>query len=242
MRFNGAELEDVHPVLSICKEYPPGMAAREVHLSVGNDGSMLAGVQDKPGLYRVRVNIAGRNEQEGLEACALLAAWATSSGERTALIEPTHDMRRGYMGICENIEDPEFKFGFAQVDVRFLLPDAKRLDLMESRAAGMGGVDVQIGGSAACRPVICQKMDKGRDGLLLTMDQSPLFAFCGRLESGQEITVDFDGGTVTVNGVHREPEIDYTRTRWHPGFFPGRHSICSNDAGEMGARWRNRWR
>ena len=241
MRYNGIDIRSVHPALSVNKEIPPGMAKREVVTVRGNSGETLAGYQEERDTYTVRVNIAGKTREEAWRVRALLAAWAASSGENTAPLEPTHWRGKVYDAILESISPPEFVRGFATVDVVFTLPHPYANDANTSSAKGAGEVSFDVGGTARAMPTIRQTMAADADGLTWLLDGEAFMRLDGAIAAGAEVEADFMEGGVTINGAHAESMIDYTRSTWQPQFTPGRHKLASSDAGEIKARWRNEW-
>ena len=241
MRFNGIDIRSVHPALSVNKEIPPGMAKREVVTVRGNSGETLAGYQEERDTYTVRVNIAGKTREEAWRVRALLAAWAASSGENTAPLEPTHWRGKVYDAILESISPPEFVCGFATVDVVFALPHPYANDANTSSAKGAGEVSFDVGGTARTMPTIRQTMAADADGLTWMLDGETFMRLDGAIAAGAEVEADFIEGGVTIDGTHVETMIDYTRSTWQPRFTPGRHKLTSSDAGEIKARWKNEW-
>lgn len=242
MRFCGVELTQVHPAIRIAAEIPPGMPEREIEGVQGSEGETVAGYTVQRGEYTVRVGIACRTKQEAWRVRALLAAWATASGQGTGELEPTHWPGVAYDAIVQEITPPEFKFGFATVEVVFCLPRPLAHDIAADTAMGDGRVTLGIGGSASCRPVIAQTLKGTRaDGLTWTFDGAPLLRVTGSLSAGQIVEVDFGTGSLMVDGQHAEARIDMTQTDFFPGFAPGRHEVASADAGAMRARWRCEW-
>lgn len=242
MRFNGIELRAVHRAVSIGKEYPPGMAPRGIHTVQANAGEYLAAVTDERGEYRVDVNIAAHSKHEAYEVRRLLARWATSSGEKTAKLEPTHDPGVTYDAICESISEPEFMFGFAVVEVVFALPTATATEKRPKTATGEGGAVLAIGGSGRVVPVITQTLAAKAEGLTWSADGAPFLRIEGEIAAGAEVKADFATNALTIDGEHAEARIDYTASSWRPDLTPGKHEITSSDAGAMEARWRDVWR
>lgn len=241
MRFNGKELRAVHRAISISKEYPPGMAPREVHTVRANAGEYLAGVTEERGEYRVAVNIAARSKEEAYEVRRLLARWATSSAEATARLEPTHDRDVYYEAICSGISEPEFVFGFATVDVTFLLPRAVAIAKTPKAASGAGSVQMAIGGSGRVRPEITQTIEAEAEGLTWSANGAPFLRIEGTVAAGAVVKADFTTNALTIDGEHAESRIDYAASSWRPELWPGPHTITSSDAGAMEARWRDEW-
>lgn len=241
MKFNGIDIRSVHPALSINKEIPPGMARREITTVRGNSGEILAGVQDERDEYTVRVNIAGKTREEAWRVRALLAAWAASSGDKTAQLEPTYWRGKAYDAILESISPPEFTLGFATVDVVFALPHPYAHDANTSGAKGAQTVAFDVGGTARAMPVIRQTLAEDTTTLCWTLDGEPFMQISGEMAAGTKIEADFETGGLTADGAHIERMIDYTRSTWQPRFTPGRHKLESSDAGAIEARWRNEW-
>lgn len=243
MRFNGVDPCTLHRGISIAREILPGMAPRAVETVRGAGAETLAGVEDERGEYRLILNVAGKSKDEAYEIRALIAKWARSSGETCARIEPTHWHGMAYDGIVEKISDPEFVFGFGTIEVLFLLPDARAYEVAASSAYGStGSMRMMISGSDATAPVITQTIKDETEQLVWQLDGTVFFVVSqGTLLPGQIVEADFGTGSMTVDGVHAEHLIDYTQSRWKPGFDPGIHRITSSDSGTMSARWHNRW-
>ena len=211
MRFNGVDVRDIHPRISISKEIPPGCPERTVETVQGWDGETFAAVRTEQGEYLARINIACRTRDDAWEARSRLARWAASSGDGVGELEPTHWPGKAYEAVLGSISAPEFTFGFATVDVTFILPRPYAHDTYISRASGTGGAEMAVSGDGVCRPTIRQTL-------------------------AAEVE-----GSLTVNGSHAESLIDYTASLWRPGFTPGVHKITSTDKGQMEASWRNEW-
>lgn len=241
MRFNGIELREMHPALSVAKEIPPGMPTRTNHMVEGADGETLVNTSMQRGQYVVYVNIAGKTRQEAWEARARLAQWATSSGNKTAPLEPEYWPGMAYNAVISEIEPPEFKFGFRKIKVTFEVPRPVPYELKVSRSSGNGALTMAIGGTRECRPVIAQIMDAAADQLTWAMDGKTIFTLDAPLQVGDQVEASFAEGWVTINGEHAEDKIDYNATWWQPGFKPGMKAITSSDGGYIEARWHNEW-
>ena len=139
MRFNGVDVRDIHPRISISKEIPPGCPERTVETVQGWDGETFAAVRTEQGEYLARINIACRTRDDAWEARSRLARWAASSGDGVGELEPTHWPGKAYEAVLGSISAPEFTFGFATVDVTFILPRPYAHDTYISRASGTGG-------------------------------------------------------------------------------------------------------
>lgn len=241
MRYNGVDITTIHRAISIAKEIPPGMPDRENDMIQGRGGEWLAGVRMQNSQYVVRVNVAARTREEAWEARAQLAAWAMSSGENTAMLEPTLWPGKAYDAIVSAIEPPEFKPRFAVIKVTFDIPRAVAYNVIESRSSGVGSISMVIDGTAYARPVIRQTLEKAASVLTWELDGNTFLTLRGTISAGSVVEADLRNGSVTIDGVHREDTVDYTETEWQPGFLPGRHAVTSSDSGEMEARWHNEW-
>lgn len=235
------DLCGVHPALSIEKEYPPGMPDRDVYTIAGRDGETAVGYAVVQGEYKVNVNIAARRREDGWRIRGLLAAWAMASGQDTGEIEPTHWPGVAYDGIVKSISTPEFVFGFAKVEVIFLVPRPYAHDLAYTAATGQGKATLSIGGSAACRPTITQTMAAARSGVTWMLDGREVLHINGALSAGQKLGVDFATGAVTLDGTHIESRLDVDRSNFSADFRPGVHGLTSDDGGSLTARWRCEW-
>lgn len=241
MRFNGVELCSVHRALSIEKEIPPGTAGRKTETIEGADGEIVTEERLTQGEYLVKVNIVGRTREEGWAVRELLAGWASLRGLGTAELIPTHRPQRCYDARLKSISEPEFFHGGAKVQVRFMLPRPVARDVNISKATGAGKLAVRIMGTYSSRPAITQTLSAAQDGLVWTMDGTPILTLEGRLEAGQRVVMDTLGESLTVDGVHAEHMINVLGTKWQPGYWPGAHEIQSTDGGAMEARWHNEW-
>ena len=240
MRFNGKDVRDVHGRISVNSEILPGAAAREIDYVEGRTGAVAAGVKYRPDEYRARINIASFNRNEAREIRALLAGWAASSGEKTAKLEPTHWKGKAYDAILKSVSAPEFVRGFATVDVIWSVPYPFARDLTVSRASGSGRAVAMIGGTHTCRPTIRQTVETTADMLTIEMDGMRVLGV-KNVNAGDVIEMDVEHESLTINGVHAEEKINFSRTDWHAKFNPGRHEILSSDGGLLEVSWRNEW-
>lgn len=241
MRFNGIDPCTLHRGISIKKEIPPGMPRREVITVRGAGAETLGGVEEERSEYIVQINIAGRSKAEAMEMRAKLAKWARSSGEETALLEPTHWRGKAYNAIVASIEDPEFVFGFATIEIVFIIPDGVAHETTLRSASGTGTMSMIIGGSEPCWPIIQQTIKEARNGLIWKMDGTVFLNLKGSLTAGQVVEMDFEAGSLTIDGDHAENRINFVGTFWDPPFSPGYRSITSEDGGVMTARWHDVW-
>ena len=164
-----------------------------------------------------------------------------ASGQDTGEIEPTHWPGVAYDGIVKSISTPEFVFGFAKVEVIFLVPRPYAHDLAYTSATGQGKATLSIGGSAACRPTITQTMAAARSGVTWMLDGREVLHINGALSAGQKLGVDFATGAVTLDGAHIESRLDVDRSNFSAAFRPGVHGLTSDDGGSLTARWRCEW-
>lgn len=242
MRYNDIDPTSLHRAITIDKEIPPGMPPREVITVRGIGGETLGGIQQERGEYIVRVNIAGRTPQEAWRVREMLAAWACAPGyKKTAKLEPTHRPGVYYDAILGSIEPPEFRPRFATVKMTFILPDPHAKDIAPSSISGESGMEFAIGGTADAQPTIVQTIASDADIVSFALDGAEFMRLLGGFTAGQALEVDFETGSVTLDGERAERRIDFTACRWRPGFTPGRHTLISSDAGQIELRWRNRW-
>lgn len=242
MRFNGKDIRDVHRALSVNKEIPPGTARRTIDYAEGRRGATVAGVRYEADEYKARINICCWNADDAWDVRALLAGWAAASGEETAELEPTHWRGKCYDAILFSISAPEFTRGFATIDVIFSVPYPFARDIILSRAAGTGSVTTHIGGTHECRPVIRQTIREAREGVMITMDGTPVMTIKGALEAGQVVEMDVMRESLTIDGENAAERIDTDpgAMRW-TGFTPGRHTFVSEDSGSLELEWYNEW-
>lgn len=240
MRFNGVNPNEIHPAIRVSRETPPGMAARKVRTLAAAGGEIVTGVDIEGARYIVRMNIAGRTRETGWAMREKIAAWAASSGAKTALLEPTHMLGRCYDAIVESVSDPEFVNGFAVVEVTFLLPRPLARSTIPSAAVGAGSVSMDVEGSGGARPVIAQTLEQSRTQVTWTMDGAALLRMSGSFAAGQVIKMDTARALVTIDGENAMAQVDPQATRFD-AMTRGRHSILSADAGGMEARWHEEW-
>lgn len=241
MLFNGTDLMYVHPAISIAKEIPPGMPARELRTIKRKRGELLTGfdlIQDE---YVVRVNVAGKSREIAWEARAALAEWATSSGQETALLEPTHWPGVAYDAIAKDIQPPEFTFGFGVIEVSFALPEPVAHDVFPTVVRDNSGVTMRVGGSWDCEPVITYTAGGSANGLAMLLDGKKLLRLSGDIAANDVIKLDIRDGSLTINGNHAEDRIIYTDTDLLLPFTPGTHELVTGADGTLEARWHNRW-
>ena len=241
MWFNDIDPAKLHPAISVAYEIPPGSAKRRIDTLKGTDGEIVTGVVMEAGEYIVRMNIAGRTKREAWDVREKIAAWATANGEQLAKLTPTHRPDRYYNAILSSISDPQFTRGFATVDVTFLVPRPVALSTQQSYAGGMGGLTARIGGSHPARPLLQQTIASGRNGLTWTMDGKTILTMTGEFAAGDEIEMDTQRESLTVNGAYALHRLDPQNTKWRPGYKPGAHTIASTDGGRMEMRWRDEW-
>lgn len=241
MRFNGKDLRDVHRALSIEKEIPPGIARREIETVQGTDGGTIAQEIIEPDEYIVRVNIVCRSADDAWDVRARLAGWAQLNRAGTAELIPTHWSGKCYDARIKSVSAPEFVRGGARVEMRFLLPRPIARDIAPSTASGAGAASPLIGGTYACRPAIAQTIKTARTGLTISMDGSPVLAITGSLNAGQRIEMDTQRESLTIDGEDAMSRINYVKSRWRPGYTPGRHELTSTDGGALEMRWHNEW-
>lgn len=243
MRFNGKDIRHVHRAISIAKEIPPGMPNREITTIETARGDEVSAVDVMQDTYRVRVNIAARSLEEAWRVRELLAEWAMSSGKQTAELEPTRAPGKAYDAIIKSISRPEFVFGFATVDVDFLLPRPVMHEMIEKTASGTGTKEItfRVGGSVSVQPAFSVVLSEAANGLTMTVDGKTFLQLKGRYSAGDEVDVLISTSAVMVNGEHAEGNIVYTGTDMDIELAPGPHRFGSSAAGTLRARWRNEW-
>lgn len=243
MRFNGTELKTVHHALSISKEIPPGMPARDIVTVETSTGELVANVTTKQDEYRVLVNIAARTHEEAMSAREALAAWAMSSGKEAAELEPTHRPGKAYTAILKSAGRLEQRFG--TVDVIFALTDPALHEVTERRKSAINAqsLTMRTAGTAPTQMNITYKANTDVKGLTMAIDGTVFFALrtSYTLPAGAELKVNMQTGAVTVNGVHAENQTDYTRCDYDRELEPGEHTLTASAAGDMTARWHNKW-
>lgn len=241
MRFNGVDPKTLHPALSVNKEIPPGMPKRQIVTVAGTDGEIVSDVTVGKGEYLVRMNIAGRSEDEAWELREMLAGWAGSSGAGTAELIPTHRPNRCYDAILATVGDPQFVRGFAVVDVTFMLPRPIARSVNISAAQGEGKMNARIGGTTTARPVIRQTLANSQTELIWTMAGKPFLRLEAGMGAGQVVEMDTRYERLTIDGMDALALIDPQATEWRPGFEPGLHEITSTDGGTIEMRWNDEW-
>lgn len=243
MRFNGKDIRHVHRAISIAKEIPPGMPNREIATIETARGDEVSAVDVLQDTYRVRVNIAARSLEEAWRVRELLAEWAMSSGKQTAELEPTRAPGKAYDAIVKSISRPEFVFGFATVDVDFLLPRPVMHEMIEKTANGNSTNEItfRVGGSVSVQPAFSIVANAAANGLTLSMDGKQFLKLNRRIKAGETVEVLLKTSAVLVNGEHAEEDIVYTETDMDVELEPGAHKLQSSVAGALKARWRNEW-
>lgn len=239
MIFNGIDILDVDRAITVAKEIPPGSPTRELQVVQGLGGTIFTGTLYGQGTYIVRVNIAGKSRAKAWEVRNKLAVWAYT--ESPARLIPTHWPGVYYDAICGGISAPEFTFGFGVVECTFTIPRPYAISLCESVQAFPGGGEYRFGGDVAARPAVSQALASAGQSVTWSMDGLPFFRLNGDFKAGNTILVDFAYQSVIWNGQHAENLVDYTASRWFPGFGPGARIITSSDSGDMTIRWRNEW-
>lgn len=240
MRFNGKDPELAHAVLSRNGETVPGMPAMDITTVETSRGELLANVSIVQDEYTVRMNIAGRTYEEAMEARLALAAWAGSSREQLAELEPTHMPGKAYSAIVKRLSTLESRF--TTVDVVFLLPRPVLHDVTERKATAQGTeLTVRIGGTASTQLVITTTLTEAAVGLSMDIGGYTFFAMDGSLSAGQTVEVNMHTGALKVDGENAQSRIRYTETDFDIELLPGKHILTASAAGSMTARWKNEW-
>lgn len=240
MRFNGRDPTEMHPCISINKEIPPSMPAREVVTVQTGSGELVAHVNMQQDKAIIRVNIAGRTYDEAMEARLKLAEWAGSSHNQTAELELTHLPGKAYTAIWDRT--PPIENRFTTVEVVFLLPRPTLHDIAQRRATGSGTeMTFRTGGTASTQPVFAVTLNNAAEGLRLTVDGAAFFAIGGSLSAGQTVEYNLQTGATTIDGVHAENRILYADIDPDIELLPGRHTLKVSAESSMTVRWRDEW-
>lgn len=242
MHYNGVEVRTVHQSISIAKEIPPGMAERELRTFAVKDGERLVGADVQQAEYIAKINIAGKSRAEAWQVRSLLAAWATSAGDKVTQLIPTHWPQVAYDAICTKISAPEFVFSHGTVEVTFACPCPYAYSLTASTATGAKTASVTIGGSAPARPVITYTPGITANGLTLALDDVVFLTIQGEVAANTAIQFDTGTGALLIAGAHAESRINYTESTMRPDFSPGAHTLEASKSGSLQVRWNNRWR
>jgi len=239
MIYNGIDICDVDHAISVNKEIPPGAPPVDIQMMDGQHGAIYTGMRTAPAEYIVRVNIACKVRDDAWRVRNKLALWACVG--RTAKLIPTHWPCVSYDAICQSISPPEFHFGFGVVEVSFLIPRPFAASLALSRAVLPGGGLYEFGGDIPAKPTISQTIEAKADSIDISMDGVLFFRLIGTFEAGSTYAIDFAAQTIMYNGQHAEALVDYTVSKWEPGFGPGGRAITSSDKGPLAIAWRNEW-
>lgn len=242
MRYNGADLESVHPAIGRALEILPGMAARDIATVETTGGEVVTAVYAARDEFRLRVNIAARSYAEALEARLQLAAWAASSGRQTARLEPTHLHGKAYDAIVKSVGDIEKRFG--TVEVVFMLPSPFLYDIAPSivTAAKAAELSMMVSGSAPALPTICWAPATGVESAEISLDGRTILAMQkNSVPSGKTLQLRLDTGAVTVDGAAADDKVLFDRSDLDAELTPGMHTLRANAAGAWDVRWHNRW-
>lgn len=240
MRFNGRDPTEMHPCISISKEIPPSMPARDVVTVQTGSGELVAHVNMQQDEAIIRINIAGRTYDEAMEARLKLAEWAGSSHNQTAELELTHMPGKAYTAILKRI--PPIESRFTTVDVVFLLPRPTLHDIAQHRATGSGTeMTFRIGGTASTQPIFAATMKNAAEGLRMTVDGAAFFAIGGSLNAGQTVEYNMQTGATTIDGAHAENRILYADIVPDIELLPGKHTLKVSAESSMTVRWQNEW-
>lgn len=240
MRFNGRDPTAIHHAISVNKEIPPSMPARDIATVETGKGELVAHVHIQQDELTVRINIAGRTHDEAMEARLKLAEWAGSSHNQTAELELTHLPGKAYTAIVDRIQRVENRF--TTVDVVFLLPRPVLHDITPHRVSGSGTeMTFTTGGTASTQPVFACTLTSAAEGLRMTVDGVTFFALDGTLSAGSAVEYNLQTGATTIDGVHAESRILYADIDPDIELLPGKHTLSVSAAGSMTVRWRDEW-
>lgn len=252
MTFYGINPCTLHPGISIAKEIPPGTVTSQLETLGGSTGELIAGRTIQQGEYIVRINIAGKYVRQAWEIRAIIAAWARPMDEVTARLIPTHWPGVFYDAICKEISPPEFKKGFATVEVVFTLPRAVAISLNENTADSGEATteqEITVGGSSYARPVITANMLDGEDSVFVYVDGQVCFGIQGEFTSENVLTIQADPPAAYLS-IPNYGQLDvmdkvmYTMTdfqRLAKALTPGKHTIRVLSCNGFVVTWRDEW-
>lgn len=252
MTFNGIDPRTLHAGVSIAKEIPPGAPASAVETVVSGTGEIVAGRTIKQTEYTVRLNIAGRSAREGWEIRSIIAAWARPTDKTTSRLVPTHWPTVYYDAICKDVSAPEFSFGFATVEVTFILlsPVAKNVRVSSAKPVEGATRTVRIGGTHHAMPTIyMQNLQSAAPQLTLMVDDEPLLVVQGDFAAKTNVTLYGDKHprvTKTLNNTTTDitDKIAYDETdfaKLWAAFSPGTHELMTVPTSAIGLDWRDEW-
>lgn len=252
MTFNGIDPRTLHPGISIAKEIPPGAPSSTIETVVSGTGEIVAGRTIKQTEYTVRVNIAGRYAAQGWEIRSIIAAWARPTDKTTCRLVPTHWPTVYYDAICKEVSAPEFSFGFATVEVVFLLASPIAKSIRVSSVQPMEGArrTVRIGGTHHALPTIrMTNLQSIAPQLTLMVDDEQLFVVQGSFAAGASVTLygaNHPRVVQSANGTSSDitDKIAYDETDfvalWE-AFSPGTHELMTIPTSAIGVEWRDEW-
>lgn len=251
MKFNGVDPRTLHSAISIAKEIPPGTVTSQLETISGSDGETVIGRTIQQSEYIVRINIGAKSREEAWAVRKLLAAWAMPMDQQTRELIPTRWSTVHYDAILKEITPPEFKFGFAVVDVIFSVPRPIAVDNMVTTAIGNSGSNVckpLIEGTSYARPTITAYLG-GMVIMRLYVGTKCLFGLSQSLAAGTTVEISTNPPNVrykTSGGDWQDGNalIDYTCTDFHAlaeAFTPGEKSVTCAMATQLNVSWRNEW-
>ena len=251
MKYNGVDPRTLHPGISIAKEIPPGALTSQLETLSGSSGEIIIGRTIQQAEYIVRINIAGKNKEEAWRIRKLLAGWACAADTQAHPLIPTHWDTVSYDAILKEITPPEFKFGFATVDVIFALPRPIAVDTMENTAIGASGEGVckpMIEGTSYARPTITAYLGS-MVIMRLYVGSKCLFGLSQSLAAGTAVEISTNPPNVRYKPSGGDWQdgnalIDYTRTDFQAlaeAFTPGEKTVTCAMASQINVTWRDEW-
>lgn len=252
MKFDGVNPCTLHPGISIAKEIPPGTIPSQLETLGSSTGEIVAGRTIQQGEYIVRVNIAGKYVRQAWEIRAIIAAWARPMDEETRRLIPTHWPTVYYEAICKEITPPEFRKGFATVDVIFTLPRAVAMSIEENTAeTGEATTEqnITVSGSSYARPVIKANMLDGEESVFVYVDGAVCFGIYGAFTSENVLTIQTapPGASLYIPNygqMNVMDKVDYTMTDFQKlkkALTPGSHTIRVMPCNGFSVTWRDEW-
>lgn len=241
MKFNGIDLRDVHPLVSLDHCGVSGWR-RDLRRIEAAKSDLIVGARDVAGEFFALVNISGRTPEAGEEALAAVRAWAFADGKMHE-IDDEKSPGRVLDGMLQEIDQPEMVHGFGTVRIVWTLEDVHKRSTAESRAEASGATSLQIvyTGTAEAYPMFEVAPTAAADEIVLTLDGKPLLRLTERMVTGQQLIMDTRHQLLTLDGRDVRSQTDWTQTDYDMPLTTGTHELVSNVPGILKARWNDRW-
>lgn len=241
MKFNGINLREVHPLVSLDHCGVSGWR-RDVRRIAAAERDMLAYARDDRCEFYALVNISGRTPEQGEEALAAVRAWAAGDGG-------VHEIDDGKSpgevldGMLQEIDEPEMVHGFGTVRIRWALEEPHKRDSTETTVELLAGGQLEFGyiGTAETYAVYEIAMRSVADELEVLLDDEPLFYRTAKTQQGSVLIIDTQNASATIDGADAGAETDWTRTDYDRPLRKGQHVLSCSATARLTARWYNRW-